>query len=414
MEENLLVVKGLSKYYKIKTETLNTDNRFWALREVSFNLKKGEVLGVVGKNGAGKSTLLKVLSGIVKPSGGSIAIYGNSSSVLESGLGFQEDFTGRDNIIMNAQLLGQKAHDVKSNIEEIIDFSGIGDFIDMPLKKYSAGMQARLSTAVALLANPDLLLIDEQLFTGDFAFRQKVFDSIQKKVSKGLSAIIVSHSPQDLFNICNNCLLLSEGLVKEYGFTGNVLKKYLSESLSESTTNNGTLKTNTLETIDVSWDGNEISPGTEKIRLRQIKVVAINCSSQISIDNNFMVKVLFEKCHSGFTVQLHIVFYDMFKNAIFSTDVFSNSTDENMYHQFENNFGIFCYEAIIPKHFLYKGEYSIQLRFGTNVYHQEFLYLVPGKFYVSKSNEIKDFINDALPIYIRPRLSWKYSMIKQD
>ncbi|MES2622253.1 MAG: ABC transporter ATP-binding protein [Bacteroidota bacterium] len=408
MRREILTVKNVSKNYILERNGTNSDVVFRALSDISFDLHQGEILGVVGRNGAGKSTLLKILSGITKPSNGSVCIYGRTASVLDNGLGFHEEFTGRENIYVSARLMGLSKKEVNNSVEKIIEFSGIKEFIDVPLKKYSTGMQTRLSTAIALHTNPDILLIDEQILSGDFAFRQSVFDFIQSKISSGISAVMVSHSPNDLINICSTCLMLEKGNLIEYGTIGSILKKYIGQSLLEGIKNNEKGNIQNQSSINIEWKGDESAPGTSKIRLRHIRVNSIEGNELISMDDDFKIKIVFEKADSNYSVQLHVVFYDIFKNVLFSTDVFSNREEENLHSKFFDSKGLMCYEVIIPKHFFYKGEYSIQLRFGTNIETEEFVFMVPVRFCIFESRKQKDYITDSLPIYIRPKFTWKY------
>jgi len=201
-------------------------NVFYALQNVSFHLEKGENLGIVGGNGAGKSTLLSLVSGLCEPNEGHIAVRGRVAPLLELGSGFNLELTGRENVFLNASLLGLTRQRTLAYYERIVEFSGVRDFIDEPLRTYSSGMSMRLAFAVAVHVEPDILLIDEVLAVGDQAFQEKCFERILDFRRNGKTLLFVSHSPQLVRNLCERCLWLDHGKVMMIGATNNVLEAY--------------------------------------------------------------------------------------------------------------------------------------------------------------------------------------------
>ncbi len=199
---------------------------FWALKEISFEVNRGDVLGVVGRNGAGKSTLLKVLSRITEPTDGSMAIQGRVGSLLEVGTGFHPELSGRENVFLNGSILGMKKAEIKAKFDEIVDFSGVEKFIDTPVKRYSSGMYVRLAFAVAAHLEPEILIIDEVLAVGDVAFQKKCLGKMKDVAGQGRTVLFVSHNMQAVRNLCTRAIYLKEGKLIAQGQTNDVLYEY--------------------------------------------------------------------------------------------------------------------------------------------------------------------------------------------
>jgi ABC-type polysaccharide/polyol phosphate transport system ATPase subunit len=199
---------------------------FYALRNVSFQLEKGQNLGVIGGNGAGKSTLLSLVSGLCQPNEGRIAVRGRVAPLLELGSGFHLDLTGRENVYLNASLLGLTRRRTERCFEQMVEFSGIREFIDEPIRTYSSGMVMRLAFAVAIHVDPDILLIDEVLAVGDQDFQTKCFDRILEFKKSGKTLLFVSHSPDLVRRFCERCIWLDHGEVMLAGATGDVMQAY--------------------------------------------------------------------------------------------------------------------------------------------------------------------------------------------
>jgi lipopolysaccharide transport system ATP-binding protein len=200
---------------------------FWVLNDISFELKKGETLGIIGHNGAGKSTMLKHLSGIMEPTRGSIEVNGRLSALIEVGAGFHPDLTGRENVYLNGVILGMSRAEVKRKFDEIVEFAGLEEFIDTPVKRYSSGMFARLGFSVAAHLEPDILVIDEVLSVGDFAFQRKGLEKMRAIAKSGATVIFVSHNLQAVAEFCQRGILLERGRVIADGPTDQVVRRYL-------------------------------------------------------------------------------------------------------------------------------------------------------------------------------------------
>jgi lipopolysaccharide transport system ATP-binding protein len=220
--QNLKRLRDMSRF------GVEDESVFWALKDINFEVKEGEVLGIIGKNGAGKSTLLKILSQITEPTSGKIEIHGRVASLLEVGTGFHPELSGRENIYMNGTILGMTRREINTKLDEIIDFSGVEKFIDTPVKFYSSGMKVRLGFSVAAHLEPEILIIDEVLAVGDYEFQKKCLgkmDDISK--SQGRTVLFVSHQMDAVRSLCTRSLLLKEGKIMYSGNTASIIDNYL-------------------------------------------------------------------------------------------------------------------------------------------------------------------------------------------
>ena len=227
------VGREFKKYYQRTFKEYLTDRHaknfnkvFWALRNVSFEVKDGSTVGLIGRNGSGKSTLLKIISGVLTPSEGQVVRPVATAALLELGAGFQPDMTGKENIFLNSAILGRTNKQTQKNLESIIDFSGIEEFINTPVKFYSSGMYARLGFAIAIHTDPELLLVDEVLAVGDEPFQQKCLSKIKAMQAEGRSIILVTHSSQNVRDFCDEAVLLDHGKLISQGTVDEVLNVY--------------------------------------------------------------------------------------------------------------------------------------------------------------------------------------------
>jgi len=201
-------------------------NDFVAVENVSLEIKKGEVFGIVGTNGSGKSTLLKVISGILKPTKGSVTIQGNIAPLIELGAGFDGELTARENIFLNGSILGYSKEFIEQHFDQIVEFSEMRDFLNMPIKNYSSGMVARIAFAIATVIKPDILIVDEILSVGDFLFRQKCEKRIAELMEGGTTVVLVSHSIEEIEALCNRVLWIEKSKVRMLGETKEVCDAY--------------------------------------------------------------------------------------------------------------------------------------------------------------------------------------------
>lgn len=240
MAENMIEVENVTMKFRMSDEPLNSlkevfttavkgklrFNEFLALDHVSFALEKGKTLGLIGKNGAGKSTTLKLISGILKPTEGTIRTYGNIVPMLELGAGFDLELTGKENIYLNGAILGYSKEYLESKYDEIVDFAEIRDFIDMPIRNYSSGMMARLAFSIASVVQPEILIVDEILAVGDVAFQEKSFNRMKELMSGGATVLFVSHDLEKIEEMCDKVIWLDHGKVVMFGDTDEVCSAY--------------------------------------------------------------------------------------------------------------------------------------------------------------------------------------------
>lgn len=249
MSDIAIKVENISKRYKIgenktyptlRDKLVELPNRifkgpkknkeFWALKDVSFEVKKGEVVGIIGRNGAGKSTMLKILARITEPTSGKITMHGRVASMLEVGTGFNPELTGRENIYLNGAIIGMTKREIKQKFDDIVEFSGVNKFLDTPVKHYSSGMYVRLAFAVAAHLDADILLVDEVLAVGDAEFQKKCLGKMSELAESGRTVIFVSHNIPSLQSLCSSGILISHGESIVHGKIDLVVKKYLSQS----------------------------------------------------------------------------------------------------------------------------------------------------------------------------------------
>jgi len=304
-----------SRISMVSNKNTNSDADFiYALKDVSFDVKQGEVLGIIGANGAGKSTLLKILSRVTSPTSGCIKIKGRIGSLLEVGTGFHPELTGRENIYLNGAILGMRKHEIDRKLDEIIDFSGVEKFIDTPVKRYSSGMYVRLAFAVAAHLDPEILVVDEVLAVGDADFQKKCLgkmDDVSKK--EGRTVLFVSHNMAAVRQLCDSCITLKNGIASEKGS----VEIQIAEYINYMTTRQALLKFS--ERTDRKGNGN--------IRISKIEIFNLDGGSII---------------HSGDDVTIRI-FYDQFSNSLKSVSFdigIDNELDIRIAHLSTKTLGI--------------------------------------------------------------------------
>ena len=317
---------------------------FWALKNLNFNIKQGEVVGIVGKNGAGKSTLLKVLSRITEPTNGKITINGRVASLLEVGTGFHPELTGRENIFLNGAILGMRKVEIRRKFDEIVEFSGVQKFIDTPVKRYSSGMYVRLAFAVAAHLEPEVLIIDEVLSVGDAEFQRKCLGKIHEVSQKGRTVLFVSHNMDAVNSLCDRAILLEKGQIIDQGSTKNIVNKYLARAFD----------TNSKK----EWLGSE-RPGDDVVKLNKVEFISTKKTNLhiVSINESVEISIHYEILKTGFNPTPHIHLF-----TLEGQHVLTSIPQKNI---IRNQKGIFKANFLIPKNLLNCGKYSFNLSITT-------------------------------------------------
>lgn len=241
MDQKAIEIKNLSIKYNKSTERIDSFKeymiriikrdlsyeKFWALKNVDLSIYRGETVGIIGLNGSGKSTLLKVIAGVLKPAEGQVSVYGSVAPLIELGAGFDPDLSARENIFLNGAVLGYNRKKMRELFDEIVEFAELRDFLDVPLKNYSSGMQARLGFSIATAVIPDVLIVDEVLGVGDYKFQQKCYDRLQEIISTGATVLFVSHSIEQVKQICSRAIWLDNGRIILDGEVNQVCDEYM-------------------------------------------------------------------------------------------------------------------------------------------------------------------------------------------
>ncbi len=283
----------IQKLSRFKNKSSGEDI-IWALKDVSINIQRGEILGIIGRNGAGKSTLLKILSRIVEPTSGSALLHGRVASLLEIGTGFHQELSGRENIYLNGTILGMKRDEIRAKFDEIVEFSEISKFIDTPVKRYSSGMYVRLAFAVAAHLDPEILIVDEVLAVGDAAFQKKCLGKMSETAKVGRTVLFVSHNMHTIQSLCTRTILLDEGKIIKDGDTHEVVSSYIRPIRENTIDGESDLR---------NWKGSRISPG--KIRATYLRTLDKNgtACSTFNIYDSITFELVIENIgRNGFVV----------------------------------------------------------------------------------------------------------------
>lgn len=386
------------KFLKQKAKNVagvGTKEEFWALKDVSFDIMPGEVVGIIGRNGAGKSTLLKILTGITPPSTGEITMRGRVASLLEVGTGFHPELTGRENIFLNGAILGMKKKEIAKNFDSIVSFAEVEKFLDTPVKFYSSGMYVRLAFSVAAHMEPDILLVDEVLAVGDSEFQKKCLGKMEEVTRKqGRTILFVSHNMAAIQSLCKKCVLIEKGSVKMIGDTESVVNEYLNGSNSGET--------------EITWE--EINrPGNDVVKLISARLTGENGKTAPYAYSNqkIGVEVTYEVLKKGALPLPNIhIFTNKGECAFISHADYNDKLDR---------VGVHKTTAWIPGNLLNEGSYTIGIALSTMVplkihcYEREALvFQVLNDIEHAKKHDF----NERIPGVVKPRLEWTAEILK--
>lgn len=396
-----------------------------ALQDISFEVNKGEALGIIGKNGAGKSTLLKVLSGITKPTSGQIEIFGRMSSILDIGVGFHPELSGRENVFLSGELNGLSRKDIKGRLDEIIDFSGVEKFIDTPVKYYSSGMFLRLAFSVFTGIDSEILLLDEVMSVGDAEFQMRSYKKLQSMFGQGKTIVLVSHNPSDIVKLCSRVIILDEGKIKEEGVPAKVVVDYMEESILEAMESPGKKNLNNWNKSEettksqptdqqklrsfVQWSDILTSPGNEYFRLTKVEIKAEGktTGSPMFINDKLIVEITYWKKNADDVIDIALTL-NHFGSIIFGSSTMLVIQPDEMKMK-----GNLVVQMFIPPNLLNNTIYSIDIyaikdKKNIILNESEILHFTMEE----SDNVIVKSVKDTFQIFpgiIRPEFNWTVS-----
>ena len=331
--------------------TKGDSNYVWALKDINFKVKRGEVLGIIGKNGAGKSTLLKILSKVTGPTTGSIRANGRIASLLEVGTGFHPEMTGKENIFLNGAILGMTKKEILAKLDEIVSFSGCERYIDTPVKRYSSGMKVRLAFAVAAYLEPDILVVDEVLAVGDAEFQKKAIGKMQDiSQDQGRTVLFVSHDMVAIQNLCKRVLLLKNGTVSYVGETNDTIQKYLQSDFVDQVDG---------DTINLGLTEKLVSSKTTTLQTLKIYDSELGYGTKVKTFGKGVFEISFESTNEVNNIECAVTIKDVFNKPLLT---YSTTFRKESFKK-ENKDTIFCeFEEIN----LIPGKYLIHIWFVNN------------------------------------------------
>ena len=396
-EEVAISVERLSKKF-IK----QNGSEFWALKDVSFKVNKGQVFGIIGRNGAGKSTLLNILSGIIKPTSGQIVANGRITGVLDIGTGFHPDLTGYENVYLNAQMNGLTKQEVNTVLDDLVGFAGLGDFINEPVKIYSNGMYMRLAFSIFAFLKPQILLLDEVFSVGDATFQRKCIRKMQELISSGITIITVAHNMNEMSSICSRLIMLESGRKIKEGTNSEVINSYLERTLSDWDRGVSAFHSNELKFTNL------ILNNAIQLTSVSIKRTAGKDVSQFIVEDELEIIFTYNKL---VTDSIHLIL------SIFSGDQFQLMTDSpalrNGFLPRKCPMGSYSESVIIPANLLNQGLYFISLGVARN-------YKVAGNENISLNNILSfkmhlaewdedNYWSQRINSPFRPKLEWTFN-----
>jgi lipopolysaccharide transport system ATP-binding protein len=373
----------------------------WALKDVSFEINHGEVVGIIGRNGAGKSTLLKILSRTTDPTQGYAEIYGRVGSLLEVGTGFHPELTGRENIYLNAAILGMRRREIDRKFDEIVDFAEVEKFLETPVKHYSSGMYVRLAFAVAAHLEPEILLVDEVLAVGDANFQKKCLGKMGEVAKEGRTVLFVSHNMFSLQNLCLKGILLESGQIAMQGGIADVINKYLDSGRKESG--------------EVCWDSPAVAPGDERVRLKAVRVVSEeSAKADVDISKELRIEVDYWNLEPGRRrlVSIHLN-NSLGVTVLTSANMPSASLTPDPWYSRQYPIGLFRTSCTIPGYLLNDGQHSITVYINEKTAYDNIILArdVLSFAVLDTGGMRKEYMGSIWIGAVRPRLNWNTTQL---
>jgi lipopolysaccharide transport system ATP-binding protein len=380
-------------------EPNTNENDFWALHDVSFELHKGETLGLIGANGAGKSTLLKIISGIAYPTSGTVETWGRVASILEIGTGFHPDLSGRENVYLSGMLLGMTREQVNERYNAILEFSGLADFIDSPVKHYSSGMYIRLAFSIIAFLEADIMIFDEVIAVGDAEFTMKCKKKIESLICEGKTMLIASHNMSELFNYCTRTIWLKNGRIYSKGETGLEVTQYLEELFDKEEAKRISLKAN-RDLTNQEWNNPSEAPANEDMSLRKFSITGQTPDNERVFLANESLTISFEYqlMFNERVEALGIGIRSMDGAAVFASNF-------NLTEPHQRKAGIYTVQCTIPADTLNQGIFMVNVSCVKNDVAFRFPFEANFKVRVQENERDK-----GSRIYfgpVRPRLKWQ-------
>jgi lipopolysaccharide transport system ATP-binding protein len=386
-----------------KSTNLNgsASNGIWALKNVSFEVKRGEVLGIIGRNGAGKSTLLKILSRVTTPTSGEAFIKGRIASLLEVGTGFHPELTGRENISLNGAILGMTKAEIRKKFDEIVEFAGVEQFIDTPVKRYSSGMYVRLAFAVAAHLESEILIVDEVLAVGDAHFQKKCLGKMGNVAKQlGRTILFVSHNMQAVTSLCSRGIVIENGLIATDNRADEAVKSYISLISPEG-----------LKDRERVWGDLHSAPGNDRIRIRRIAIVACGDDrfSPIEMSTPFQIEVDYWNFVPGTKLLLNL-YFDAPDGTVLLE---SFTTDEPNWFGRDHPKGLFRSICLVPGNLLNAGNFKIRINFLDERIVKLFDFEEAPSFTIVDTNSRKITSYTPLGGYFHVQLNWQTTRLEE-
>jgi lipopolysaccharide transport system ATP-binding protein len=382
-------MQAINPWYRSRSRFRHSpETEFWALQDVSFEVKQGDRIGIIGHNGAGKSTLLKILSRITEPTTGCIRIQGRVASLLEVGTGFHPELTGRENIYLNGAILGMSKREIRHKFDEIVAFAEVEKFLDTPVKRYSSGMYVRLAFAVAAHLEPEILIVDEVLAVGDAAFQRKCLGKMEDVAEQGRTVLFVSHNLGMLRSLCSQCLLLEKGRLIACGETHDILNQYLANQIHS-------------QQGEVVWDSENAPGDRHSIWLQRLALTNETGTIQDTFDAGQPIQIVMEYGVAQMLRGMRLVL-----QFVTSEGIVAFASTDHALRETSTQPGVYRTICTIPGKLLNRNHYTVRVSAGI----PGVRVLIPGQeimsFSVVGSGHHGSYFPEVWPGVVAPQLDW--------